>query len=359
MAIDCEIAPCPEPSRLEPVWRELEARAEPSFFLSWAWIGTVVATKAPPQSLLTVRRAGRVVGLALLGRRKGRRFDRLRTPSLHLNETGDPVRDAVMCEYNGVLAEAGAEAEVVAAALAALVGLDWRELYLSGIAPELAELCRRRGLGLRILRAHLAPLADFATMAAGDPLESLSRNSRQQIRRSLKLYAMRGEPVLERAADAAEALAWFDDLAAAHTVAWRRRGRPGAFADPGFVAFHRRLIDASFADGIVDLLRVRAGSSEIGHLYNFRYRGWGYSYQSGFAFEEDDRYKPGLVCHLLALRHYRAEGMAGYRFLAGDSRYKNSLATGKDELLWLAVHRADPLHRLEDLARRLRERMGR
>ena len=36
---------------------------------------------------------------------------------------------------------------------------------------------------------------------------------------------------------------------------------------------------------------------------------------------------------------YRSEGMETYRFLAGQARYKTSLASDRDELLWMVAYR--------------------
>ncbi|MBI5164916.1 MAG: GNAT family N-acetyltransferase [Magnetospirillum sp.] len=351
MDIAVALSPCPDPLALSVIWRALEAEADGSVFLSWPWIGTMLARCEPPPLLVTAERRGVVVGLGLLGRRRGR--NPLRTPSLHLNQTGNPVEDGVMIEYNGLLARRGDEAAVATAVLRTLAARgDWRELHLGGVGPDVAETCTGLGLGIRVMARSAAP---FATLAA-DPLEALSRNSRQQIRRSLRLYEERGALTVSRASGIAEAWAWLDDMAAAHTATWQARGRPGAFAAPSFRRFHRALIAA----GNTDLLRIRAGSEEVGILYNLRHRNVAYSYQSGLHYPADERLKPGLVSHILAMGHYAAEGLTTYRFLAGDSRYKSSLATGKDDLLWLAVHRHDLPHRLEAAARavagRLRKR---
>jgi CelD/BcsL family acetyltransferase involved in cellulose biosynthesis len=347
--IAVDIGPCPPPDRLAAMWRDLEDQADASFFLTWTWIGSLVATFGPPPLLATVRRAGAVVGLALLGRRDGKPWDWLRTPSLHLNETGDAARDAVMIEYNGVLARRGDEAAVTAALLHSLAGTPgWRELHLSAVAPETAEMCERQGLRVRLLRRHGAP---FATLGAGEPLERLSRNARQQIRRSLRLYEERGPLALERAETVADALDRLDELERLHTAAWQARGLPGSFANPHFGPFHRAVIAAGVAAGAVDLLRLRAGTETVGVLYNFRHGGRAYSYQSGFRYETDERLKPGLASHVMALGRYQGDGLSCYRFLAGDSRYKGTLADGRDELLWLAAHRADAAHRMEGIVR--------
>ncbi|MBC7905688.1 MAG: GNAT family N-acetyltransferase [Rhodospirillaceae bacterium] len=322
------IRPCPSAAELEPVWRALEARADASFFQSWRWIGAMLAEFGPASLLAEIRQGGTLVGLGLLGRR-ARRWDMLRSPSLHLGEVDDGASAALTTEYNGFLSVRGLEPEISRAGLAAISAFGgWRELVLPGVAPHLAAQCA----SVRLTRKHLAPFAVFGPV---DPLDGLSRNSRHQIRRSLKLYqGMDLEPVSPE---------WFERLAELHGAYWRGRGQPGAFAHPKVAAFHRRLLAA----GDAELLRLSHGGEEIGYLYNFVHDGWAYAYQSGFHYDPDPRRKPGLAGHLLAMRSYRAQGLRGYRFLAGDSRYKSSLATEKDTLVWAIADRGDPLHRLE------------
>jgi len=50
-------------------WRELEARAQPSFFLTWSWIGNWLASLGDHVRqgwLLSAHQHGRLVGLAVL-----------------------------------------------------------------------------------------------------------------------------------------------------------------------------------------------------------------------------------------------------------------------------------------------------
>ena len=339
--------PCPPPEHLAADWQALALRAEASPFLAWPWVGTLMASGRPAW-LARLHDGARLAGLALLGRRPGRLGDWWRRPSLHLTESGDDAIDSVMIEYNGVLAESGRAAEVRSALLAALQGRGapkWRELHLAGVGEDWPAACREAGLGVRLLRPpQPAPLADLAAIA-GDPLDALSRNSRQQLRRSLRHYQQRGAVALRRAGDTAEALAWLDRLEELHTASWRARGKPGAFAHPQFKDFHRRLITAQ--PGFVDLLCLSVGGEALGYLYNLRWRNLACAYQSGLAYEQDAQGRPGLVAHLLAMRRYREEGVATYSFLAGDGRYKSSLASGEDRLLWLAAYRHDLPHRLE------------
>jgi len=334
---------------LAPLWLALEQRAGGSPFLSWAWIGGWLDQYAPAADLAEIWQGERRIGLALLGRSGG-----WGAPALHLHETGDPAADAIMIEYNGVLAVAGQEARAAEALLAALAGgaVAWRALSLSGVTADWLDRCRALGLGWRLLRhPQPAPFADLTV--ADDPLRWVSRNTRQQIQRSIRFFEAEAPLSLTRAAGTAEALAWFADLERLHTATWRTRGQPGAFADPGFGRFHRRLIAGQFALGRVDLLRLCQGETVLGYLYGLRGATELHAYLSGFVYREEARWRPGLVAHVLAMRRYRAEGITTYRFLAGEARYKTSLSTGADHLFWLVAYRRTLLNLFDRSARRV------
>ena len=66
-----ELLPIDGSFNLEEAWKDLEARADGSFFLSWHWIGPwlkhLPADVTP--HVLVARRGDRIVGLAILCRR--------------------------------------------------------------------------------------------------------------------------------------------------------------------------------------------------------------------------------------------------------------------------------------------------
>lgn len=304
---------------LEAEWRTLEAAApELSFFQSWTWMGCLAEERFPDPVLLRASEGGRLLGLALFNRR-GRHW--------HLAESGDSALDAPFIEHNAPLvAEPGAALPLLRAAWA-LGGA--RRLMLSGVPPALAE-----GAGGTVLRwqERLAPRLELAGLGA-DWLAARSANTRQQIRRSDRAY---GTPLLHRAADLPQALDWLDRLVALHAATWQARGRPGAFATPFLRRFHQTLVARALPRGELDLLRVSADGKDIGYLYNFVLRGHVAAYQSGLdhAGAEGAR-KPGLTCHAQAIAQSVARGDAVYDFLAGDDRYKRSLASTAVPLHWV------------------------
>ena len=325
--------PADSPAALEPVWRDLEARADGGFFLTWDWIGAWLAGVAAQPVLLEGRAEGRIVALGLLCRVAG---GRLSGAALHLHETGRPDFDSLYLEYNGFLLDrrfaGGGAGQCVEALLdegARRGAADgWARIVIGAVSEStvaaldaIPGILQRSGPALPASAVDLAAIRD----GGGDYMGQLSPNTRYQIRRATRLYEARGPLTLESAPDAATALAYFDALCGLHQATWTARGEPGAFSHDFFTRFHRRLIETGLPNGAVELLRIAAGESVVGYLYNFRHRGAVHYYASGFAYEADNKARPGLVCHVLAIKHHLAGGAVLYDFMAGGGRYKESL----------------------------------
>ena len=312
-------------------WRALEARAEASFFQSWTWVGCRSAARFPDPMLFAVQIDGQDVALGL--------FNRHPTPlaarTLRLNETGQRQIDAIFVEHSGLLLARGQEALLAPALRWLLRAQGVQRVILSGVDTAHLSAARQIGAAWRVGLSEPAPCIDFASVS-GDYLAGLSANTRAQIRRSDRHYARDGALRLERAGSEVEALAMFDALGELHQSTWTARGKPGAFANPEFIRFHRELISRGFLRGEINLLCVRAGEQVVGYLYNFRFGGRVLTYQSGFAYpEESTPRKPGLTTHHAAIAMYRAEGAAVYDFLAGEDRYKSSLSNAQTDLHWI------------------------
>ena len=308
-------------------WRALEQHAAgwqegAGFFRSWTFLGCLAAERFGNARLLAVTQDGADIALALLGGAGRLAF---------LNETGVAAQDSVFMEHNGLLhvPEAGA---TLPAALRLARGRG--RLVLSGIDDVTLEAARAAGW-VRVRQSRLAPCVALDSLKA-PYLQTLSGNARAQIRRSMRLYGSGLR--LCRAETAAQAGDFFDEMVRVHQAAWRARGRPGAFAEPHMVAFHRELVAHSWPGGEVDLLRVSAGGRHIGTLYTFIQDKRVSSYQSGFVYSADAREKPGLVSHALAIEHYAAAGACAYDLLAGAERYKLTLAPGGQMLHWAELH---------------------
>jgi len=356
--IDIAREPLPPLSVLEREWRALEAEVGRGFFLSWAWIGTWLATLPPPIApfLLRARRGSETVGLAIGVEREAARGKLPGTRALYLNATGDPALDAIYIEHNGFLCLGSAERAVLAALATwfARGARDFGALHLPGIAnatrPGKLPDERREVAGFAIDLARVA--------AAGDLAAALGGGARQQLRRALRSYEQRGPLSLVEAGSTGEALEFFAALKELHIASWQRRRRRHAFVAPYFEQFHRALIEREFSRGGIQLLKIASGDRAIGYLYNFRRGGIVYSYQSGF----DDGQRglsPGVVSHALAIAHNAAGGARLYDFLAGANRLKKNFSTLSYTLVWQVLRQPRLDHRLRAAARSIARGIGR
>ncbi len=165
-------------------------------------------------------------------------------------------------------------------------------------------------------------------------------STRSQIKRAIKAYEAECGPLVVRPARTPdEARAFFAELLELHNIAWQARGKEGAFAFQEILDFHLRMVPRAIVGGDVQLLRISAGDTILGVLYNFVWRGRVSSYQSGFAFSERNKLKPGLVCHTLAVKHCMEAGLSTYDFLAGNHRYKAQLSTDQGLMRWVRFER--------------------
>jgi CelD/BcsL family acetyltransferase involved in cellulose biosynthesis len=349
----------PPPAALEHEWRTLETLARPSFFTSWHWIGTLLAALPRTQlpSLLRGVAGGRTVALALLGAGVSRRRNGLvRSRGFYLNETGNAHFDALTIEHNGILAAAGHEAAVFDAALAWFAGLheEADELHFSGSPlrpPEGAVEGRGLGRVETVVPSYSVELSQLSPSGELDPV--LSANARQQLRRAFRQFERAGPLQLSEARTTGEALDFFAGLKMLHCASWERRSRAHAFTHAFFEPFHRLLIERSFTEDGVQLLKATVGDRVIGYLYNFRLGTRIYAYQSGFA-DADRRERPGIVTHALAIRHAFRSGAGVYDLMAGRNRLKESLATRCEPMLWQIFQQPRLAFRLEHLSRRLK-----
>jgi CelD/BcsL family acetyltransferase involved in cellulose biosynthesis len=321
------VAPVGDFAALGARWRDLEARADASFFQSWSWTGCLVEERFPDPVAVIARRGGRVVGLALFNRRR-RWFGRTR---LYLGETGDTALDAIFTEHNGFLLDRDEPAATINAMLHGLAQAGFCRVVLGGVDQITCLAAHAASARLRLRASR----PSWEAAVGQGFLGRRGANTRQQINRSKRAYAEAGALGLERAEDVDTALAWFNAMAAPHQARWRARGREGAFANPFFARFHTTLITNSFPRGEIEMRRLTLDDATIGYLYNFRHADRLLSYQSGFDYADPDKRRhPGLTAHALAIEA-AGRGVAWYDFLAGDAQYKRVLADRHRALFWV------------------------
>lgn len=336
-----------QPEALAVLWKALEPLAGTSFFRSWLWVGTWAERFGRGALLCVAEEGGTPIGLALFVPTQERRLKLIRPRQLRLLETGVPGEDVITVEYNDVLARKGSEDAVRQAMLQHLFDAGFEEVIIGGAEHHLQAQLVGAGFSVQRraeTRSAFVDLSSLRTAGVSDVegyIAGLGKNTRSQIRRSLRLYEKRGPLMLDRAHSPEEAWAFMEEMRPHHQARWEARGEPGAFGWPGYIRFHKAMIakckGAAREGPHVELLRVRAGETPVGWLYNFCHQGRALYYLGGFAFEEDNRLKPGLVTHALAIAHYLKGGFQAYDFMGGDMRYKFSLGQEGPQILSLAV----------------------
>ena len=334
-------------TRLEPLWRAaLAATPTASAFHSPEWIGSWLATYGPrlkPAALIWRDLAGLPVGACLISITK-ERLGPFPVRRAWLNATGE---HEVMSEHNILLGAPEVQARLARDVADHLTVRRVDQLMLSGFRAEAAHTLRAthppgatdgfesedRFVDLEALR-----------ISGTEYLASLSRNTREQIRRSQRLYSATFGTLSVEVANGNEIpKAWWVEFMALHLERWQQRGTAGSFAKPSTNTFHERLRSVSApqphpTNGLrVHLVRVSAGDETIAYLYNLVFRGVVCFYQSGFRYHADNKLKPGLLAHALVIQHYCDQGELEYDFLAGETtaaQYKRSLAKSSRALVW-------------------------
>lgn len=368
---DFELIPAgPSCPRIETVWKQLaEAAPSSSYFVSWNLVRTWLDNLPTGHNvhLLVGSRQGAPVLACLLRPSRFSRHGVFRGNALHLGAGGVAEDDLIYPEHNDVLIHGDEDPQVLLEGMFDFLGrqrqLRWDELCLPGLTEGSALLTYIEGVGPRgstlvVESDTSSPYADLDAIRDQDVdyLSTLSANSRQQLRRSIRAYEAEGKLILDVAETPDMALDIFAELVDLHQRHWRARTAPGAFAQAQTIRFHRELIRAGLPDGQIQLLRLRCDDTTIGCLYSFISQRHVYFYQGGLSYSEDKKKRPGMVSHYYAICHSLERGLGVYDFLAGPTRYKMSLSSGTKRMVWCRLQRARFGLSLERRLRRLRSR---
>ncbi|MGE0419615.1 MAG: GNAT family N-acetyltransferase, partial [Acetobacteraceae bacterium] len=241
--ISISLSPVRDFDALGKRWRDLEERADGSFFQGWTWTGCLARERFDDPVLLEAVDQGVTVALALFNRVR-----RVAGPAtLYLGESGQPALDAPYIEYNGILTARDAPADLVArcldaarrAPIAGQSSLCARHVVMNGIDVDTLNAARAAGLNPRVVREQTVWVADLD--GHGTYLDRRSANTRQQLRRSDRAYEAAGGLTIRAAGSVNEALDFLTMLRDLHQTTWQARGKPGAFAAPFFGRFHHAL----------------------------------------------------------------------------------------------------------------------
>lgn len=342
-------------SDIKSCWERLEKYSS-SIFLSWAWIGPWLATiknETAIYSLYFINKENSVVGLAFITQTRIHRRKFFNINQLSLNES-EKKGTKFIIEYNSILHTPEYREAVYYSFIDFLANstIKFDEIKLNAIdmqnTPDIKALCDKfklHHIEEETSKAWYADLAQFKNNPDSYP-GSLSKNKREQIRRSIKYFLQYGEEEVKFAANKDEALEFFDQLGLLHQKYWTEKGLSGSFANKKWVTFHKTLIRDFFKN--VQLIRISYGNHLVGYLYNLIDDGIAYSMQSGFNYSTDKNDRPGIVSHYLITRHYITCSVQKYEYLAGELQYKKSLSTDFNHLGWNIIQKKSVKMRIEN-----------
>ena len=350
-------------NEIEDTWEKVSTEYDTSYFLSWGWIHTWLQELPDHCKVYFVQKCqnGKTVIASFVGIKKITRSRFFKIHQLCLNVSGNSEYDNLWIEYNGFVCKKGLCEHDLMEILKA-IPLTWDEVYLPGL-----DLSAFPGNRLPSLSSPFRYVEDDSTVspyidlkkvrqAGGDYLSLLSGNTRSQIRRSFRVLDEIGSIELEVPDRLEHAFEIYREMVDLHQATWKARGQAGAFSSQLFCRFHEKLIRNRFDKGEIQLLRIHAGGNTIGCLYSFVWQGRIYFYQCGFSYGFGKKVQPGLVSHVMAVQYNAQQGHNAYDFLAGDDRYKISLATDYNKMVWGRIQRLSWKLKLEEKLRSLFER---
>ena len=268
----------------------------------------------------------------------------------YLNNTGYEKYDDLVFEYNSLLCEPKDVNRHLIAAFKALSEIEEFRFFnsININFDQSAPFIQR----IQSTPSYWVDLENIDSNKGY--LSYLSKNKRNQIKRSLKEYKLLGDVQIEFAKDLNQAKLFFNKLESLHQKEWIKRGKTGAFAEPFFKKFHNKLIERRFELGEIQLIRVFTEKEDIGYLYNFIFNNEILFYQSGFNYkEENNKLRPGIISHYLTIEACIKQKYSKYNFLVGTTQYKQSLSTHSDILHSIILSRKTIKSTIESILRKL------
>ena len=344
------ICPIGHKDEIRQIWEQVQKNASHSFFGSWGWIGVWLDSLQDTDnvSVLVGECSGSPVLCCVLVEKISRSLGFLKKNVAYINATGDPTKDDLTIEYNGMLVDHRYSDVRAVFSDDSFAAVDEFSIPGMGNVRQLSQYFDHSFFSRIDVEepCHFVDLEEIR-QEGKNYLDSLSTNSRGQIRRSLRRLNLLGDVHARAAGSVSEALLFLDRLVELHQREWNCRGEAGAFSSGYFLDFHKDLIRKRYGEGEIQLLEVSAGQNTVGYLYSFIYNSEVLFYQSGFNYEELKRERPGVVSHYLAIELALELGCRRYNFLAGDARYKRSLANRTENLHWVAGSRKSMTSRVE------------
>jgi hypothetical protein len=257
--------------------------------------------------------------------------------STALNQACLPKLNDINIEQGGFIGAPRVDIEQSLRALLKHLSADktWSELKLNAICSsqkkiilELSKQFNLQAIQTYSSTSYWVKFDEIRSLYSGDFLRSRSSNTRQQIRRSMKmLQTQYGEVSLHHPNSALEAKQWLDELIDMHRKRWNTDTSSSGFMKPSFAKFHQDMVTKYFSSNIVEVIKVTAGNTLLGINVYYTFNNAAHFIFGGVNYDIDAKARPGIITHVLAVDDYLKRDYSKYDFLEGEHRYKQSLCT--------------------------------
>ncbi len=344
---------------LESQWENIQQSENVTFFLSWAWVSNWIETYSPRLIVITAKQRNKAVAIGLFTQSIEKRHKFISSRQLRLQQTGQHDFDQIWVEYNDFICRSEHQEHAVNACIKVIKKSFsyWDEIIFSMAPSARYQSFIGNGIDTKITLKVPCYSVDLTRIRSDGQqyIDTITANTRYQIRRSIKLYKKHyGEITIEKASSLQAALQLFNEAGEFHKERWGDSG----FRNPEFIKFHKNLISNNFTNKSIDLIKVTAGETTIAIMYNLILNNNIYFYLQGLEYQADNKIKPGLVAHSIITQYYLDKGMNLYDYMGGYSQYKTQLASHSTDCYTLCIQRPRIKFKLEKLAQKIKHLAG-
>ena len=341
-------------------WLRLNKEAPHQYFSSWGWIETWLTSL--PASYLPDCHIGFINSQPCFGyfssRSLTKKYKILSYYNLHINTTGNETYDDLIIEYNNFLINTRLIPQD-SAIQHIINSLADDKIHIPACDKSTHNALKKTTSTFNITsnKRHSYYIDLSGIRSAHDSyLNTLSKNSRYQIKKSLKILEPEGDLNIQIAETSLQALTMLDELTHIHQRYWIAKNKPGAFSSNYFISFHKKLIENRFDDKEILVTKISTNKSVLGYIYGFLYNGSFLYYQSGFNYPDNKKVKPGYISHYLLIEYFLRGNIKTYDFLAGEQQYKKSLSNSQTEMCWqILLNKNSRILRIESGLKKIKQ----
>jgi len=341
---------------LEGHWLHLEKHSTTGFFLSWRWISSWLNQTNSENNLMLVKAQyqNNIIGLGLFVENKIIRHGFIKSTQWLLHRHGSDKKDQIWIENNDFLINNQHKKVIAYAIWQQLVeqkpDVDEFVIAMRHNSDQKKSINQLNKYTEKLLYSEKSYYLSMDELKSFDQyLSLLSKNTRQQIKRSIKLLKQLGDVTFNVITDEKQ----WDLLQQSkhwHVDKWQQTSTPSGFCNPLFTDFHQHLIRANHLSTQTIVASLQISNELVGCLYCFIDGESVYFYLSNLKPMSDNRIKLGLAIHAFFIEWLieNASHITKYDFLAGDARYKKSLTNKQSEYCYIVIQKKSLKFWLED-----------